>query len=51
MTTIKNKIIFYQNVIQKTLLHINKTGSEIIEAINSLFKVNEKLQELSKKKR
>ena len=50
MTTIKNKIIFYQNVIQKTLLHINKTGSEIIEAINSLFKVNEKLQELSKKK-
>jgi ATP-dependent Lon protease len=49
-----NKINFYQNVIQNTLLHINKTGSifniEITEAINSLFKVNDKLKQLEKNK-
>ena len=47
---------FYQNVIQNTLLHINKTctGSNneltVTDAINSLFKVNDKLKQLSKNK-
>ena len=48
-----NKITFYQDVIQNTLLHINKTGSgsniEMTDAINSLFKVNDKLKQLEKK--
>jgi ATP-dependent Lon protease len=49
-----NKMSFYQNVIQNTLLHINKTGTgsnlELTDAINSLFKVNDKLKQLSKNK-
>jgi len=48
-----NKITFYQDVIQNTLLHINKTGSgsniEMTDAINSLFKVNDKLKQLERK--
>jgi hypothetical protein len=49
-----NKMSFYQNVIQNTLLHINKTGTgsngELTDAINSLFKVNDKLKQLAKNK-
>ena len=49
-----NKITFYQDVIQNTLLHINKTDSgsniEMTDAINSLFKVNDKLKQLYKNK-
>ena len=49
-----NKMTFYQNVIQNTLLHINKTGTgsnnELSDAINSLFKVNDKLKQLEKNK-
>ena len=47
---ITNKMTFYQNVIQNTLLHIHKTGNEIIEATHSLFKVNEKIQRLANNK-
>ena len=49
-----NKITFYQDVIQNTLLHINKTDNgsniEMTDAINSLFKVNDKLKQLYKNK-
>ena len=49
-----NKITFYQDVIQNTLLHINKTDNgsniEMTDAINSLFKVNDKLKQLYKTK-
>ena len=46
-----NKITFYQHVIEMTLLHIHKTGTgtnaEMNDAIQSLFKVNDKLKQLS----
>jgi ATP-dependent Lon protease len=49
-----HKLTFYQDVIQNTLLHINKTGTgsniEMTDAINSLFKVNDKLKQFEKNK-
>ena len=45
-----NKMSFYQHVIETTLLHIHKTGTgtnaEMNDAIQSLFKVNDKLKQL-----